>query len=313
LSIKRFGALLELFTFQSERGMTTLFRFVVLLLFCLLLPPEAAIAQPANRLADFLAPQAERSPLISAHRGGRFLPGYPENCLETFEHLAGQIPAIIEFDIRLSADSVLFLLHDESLERTTNGSGKANAKTWDELRKLQLRDDFGELTPYRLPLLSEVLEWSKGRAPLTLDVKRGVPFELVIAAVRAAEAEAYAAIITYNLPDALAVHRLAPELMISVNIRNDDELQAYLDSGIPYDRLIAFTGLQERSGEFYAALRRHGIPSIIGTMGNLDNKAAARGPQVYRDLFHAGADIFATDRPREAWEALQPLAASGKR
>jgi glycerophosphoryl diester phosphodiesterase len=315
LSLCQIAPAFELFTFQSELHMTTIFRSAInwLLYLLLLLPMGPATAQPANRLADFLAPQAERSPLISAHRGGRFLPGYPENCLETFQHLAQQLPAIIEFDIRLSADSVLFLLHDETLERTTNGSGMANVKTWEELRELRLLDDFGELTPYRLPLLSEVLAWSKGRAPLTLDVKRGVPFERVVAAVRAAEAEDYAAIITYNLPDALTVHRLAPELMISVNIRNDDELQAYLDCGIPHDRLIAFTGLQQRSSEFYAALRRHGIPSIIGTMGNLDNKAKARGPHVYRELFLAGADIFATDWPREAWEALQPLREAGGR
>lgn len=284
-----------------NRIATTLF-----LLLALLLPFGEAKAQPANSLKAFLT-QQQRTPLISAHRGGRFLPGYPENCLETFSFVTQQMPAIIELDIRLTADSVLVLLHDETLDRTTTGKGKLSSQSWEEISLLQLVDDFGETTPYRIPLLSEALKWCKGRAPLTLDVKRGVPFDRVVAAIEAADAAGFSAIITYNLTDALTVHRLAPELMISASIRNEDELQAYLDSGIPTDKLIAFTGLQQRSSNFYDALRRHGIPSIIGTIGNLDNKAMARGLQVYRELFLAGADIFATDRPFEAREAFRPF------
>src|SRR5690554_173485 len=56
-------------------------------------------------------------PLVSAHRGG-VSKGFPENALETFAHTASKMPAIIECDIRLTRDSVLVLLHDETIERT---------------------------------------------------------------------------------------------------------------------------------------------------------------------------------------------------
>ena len=93
--------------------------------------------------------------------------------------------------------------------------------------------------------------------------------------------------------------------MISVNIRNEAELKKYLDSGIPARQLLAFTGLQERSDNFYDALHRNGILAIIGTMGNLDTRAMVRGSSVYLGLFQSGADIFATDYPIEIFQAFR--------
>ena len=216
------------------------------------------------------------------------------------------IPAIIECDVNMSADSVLLLLHDASLDRTTTGTGLVKTKDWKTIKPLRLQDDFGKVTVFRLPRLSEVLDWSVGNeAFLTLDVKRGVPFDRVVAAVRAAGAEEQVAIITYNFADALEVYQLGPELKLSVTIRNAEELQRYLDSPIPPEQLLAFTGLTARDPVFYESVKAAGITVMLGTIGNLDKRAAARGPHVYRELKELGVDVFATDRPFEAWQALQ--------
>ncbi len=68
---------------------------------------------------------------ISVHRGGGDLAGYPENCLESFQYLSKQIgtparPVVIECDIDLTKDSVLVMMHDATLNRTTTGTGKAD-------------------------------------------------------------------------------------------------------------------------------------------------------------------------------------------
>lgn len=266
-------------------------------------------AQPSvlpNSVAEYLAFREEgRIPIISAHRGGRFLPLYPENALETFDYVLRHAPALIECDINMTKDSVLILLHDNSLNRTTTGKGRVDSTNWEGLRSLQLVDDYGRETPFHIPLLKDVLHWCKGRTVLTLDVKRGVPFSNVIAAIDSAGVADYTVVITYNLEDALEVYRLAPGLMISANIRNEAELKKYLDSGIPARQLLAFTGLQERSDNFYDALHRNGILAIIGTMGNLDTKAMVRGSSVYLGLFQSGADIFATDYPIEIFQAFR--------
>jgi glycerophosphoryl diester phosphodiesterase len=245
------------------------------------------------------------TPLISAHRGGGDYAGYPENCLESFEWLAKQMPVIIECDISMTYDSVLLMMHDDALERTTTGIGKVREVRWSYCQTLQLEDNKGALTSYKIPTLAQVLRWGKNKVTFTLDVKRSVPFEKVIELVKQHNAHNYAAIITYNAQDAAKVHSLDPEVMISVTIRNKEEYQRHHEAGIPDNRMIAFVGTREPNGELCTFLHEKGIRCILGTLGNLDKMAAARGDQVYQEFVKQGADIMSSDRPLEAWKMIR--------
>lgn len=249
---------------------------------------------------------ADRIPMVSAHRGGPY-PGFPENAIETFQNVINYTPSIIEFDVAITKDSVLVLMHDNTLERTTTGSGKVIDMTFAEIRKLKLVDNDGKATDFQIPTLDEVLVWGKGKVLFTVDIKREVPFEMVVEAIKKHNAESYAAVITYSLEAAKKVHQLHPDLMLSVTIRNDGELKRFEGSGIPVDRWIAFTGTSERPLEFNAKLHDLGVFTILGVLGNLDKSAIARGDQVYVDFVNNGADILATDRPIEAAEAIKSL------
>ncbi|MCK5840341.1 MAG: glycerophosphodiester phosphodiesterase family protein [Bacteroidales bacterium] len=240
----------------------------------------------------------ESKPLISAHRGGPY-PGYPENCIETFEYVLTHMPAIIECDIALTKDGHLIMMHDNTLDRTTTGTGLVKQHSRKEIKKLQLKDSEGNITAYDIPTLREVLEWTKEKAILTLDIKRGVPLEEVISLVEETNSEAFAVIITYNIEQAKEVYNLNPDLMISASVRNEEELNSILVSGIPLENIIAFTGTSLKSAAFYDNLHAKGIYCILGTLGNLDNKAIAKGDTIYLDFISVGADILATDRPIE--------------
>jgi glycerophosphoryl diester phosphodiesterase len=255
---------------------------------------------------DFYAWSDDRIPLVSAHRGGPY-PGYPENSLEAFENTIRHTHAIIEFDVALTKDSVLVLMHDNTLDRTTTGKGHVIDWTFDELQELFLVDMKGNVTDFRIPTLDEALTWGKGKTVFTVDIKREVPFEMVVDAIKRHQAEPYSAVITYSVGAAKKIHRLHPELMLSVTIRNDDELKRLEESGIPIDRWIAFTGTAERPKEFNDLLHQKGIFTILGVMGNLDKSAQARGGKVYVDLVKNGVDILATDRPIEAAKAIMDL------
>ncbi|WP_106134497.1 glycerophosphodiester phosphodiesterase family protein [Mongoliibacter ruber] len=259
-----------------------------------------------SEMEDFYIWTPDRIPMVSAHRGGPY-PRFPENCIETFENTLLHTPSILEFDVALTKDSVMVLMHDNTLDRTSNGTGKVIDHTFEEIRALRLKDNDGNLTDFLIPTLEEVLEWGKGKTVFTVDVKREVPFELVVEAIKKYNAEPYAAVITYSVGAAIKVHRLHPELMLSVTIRNEEELERFENSGIPVDRWIAFTGLSERPAEFNQMLHEKGVFTILGTMGNLDRSAIARGDQVYTELINNGADILATDRPIEAAEAIRGL------
>ncbi len=265
-------------------------------------PAGHSFSIPQGDLAAFF----RSGPYISAHRGGPVSPGFPENCLETFAHTMSLVPAIIEFDVEMTADSVLILMHDNTLDRTTTGTGPLRQRRWAELDTLHLRSNDGTITPFKIPLFEQALEWTKrAQAVLTVDVKRGVPFERIVRLIEQYELEHRAVLITYNERDALEVYQLNPKLIISANMRNLDELERTLATGIPPKNLLAFVGTREPAPELYERLRQLGIPAILGTLGNLDNMAKARGDHLYRQWIERGAAILATDRPEEAWKALQ--------
>lgn len=247
-----------------------------------------------------------RAGLISAHRGGP-MPGFPENALATFENSLTYAPCLIECDVRETADGVLVLMHDAELERTSNGSGRVGNRNFAYLRRLRLRDPSGALTPYPIPSLGEALEWGRGRCIFTLDVKVNSLFPAVIAAIERHNAYGFALVITYTHGQALQVHELNPRVVISVSAGSIVSLQRLIQAGIPSRRLVAFVGVREPSAAVYALLRRNGIPSILGTMNNLDRRARLRGDDVYRDLYRNGADILSTDHVRRVARALMDL------
>jgi glycerophosphoryl diester phosphodiesterase len=257
-----------------------------------------------NSLPDYLRYSADKTPLISAHRGGGSYAGYPENCLESFGYLARQMPVIIECDISTTRDSVLIMMHDDTYDRTTNGTGKVSELPWAYAQRLYLEDHRGSLTNYHIPTLDEVLKWGAGKVIYTLDVKRNVPYQWVVEAVQKAGAENYAVIITYSATQAELVHRLDRNLMISVNIRNKEDYQRLHEAGIPDNRMVAFVGTREPSADLYEFLHKKKITTILGTLGNLDQMAQARGDDTYRKFVDNGADILSTDRPLEAGRAL---------
>lgn len=258
---------------------------------------------------DFYTWTSDRIPMVSAHRGGPY-PGFPENAIETFANVVKYTPSIIELDVAMTKDGVLVLMHDDKLDRTTTGKGLVSDAIYAEIQELFLKDEDGKVTEFKVPTLEEALIWSKGKALLTVDIKQSVPYEKIIEVVRETESEAHAALITYSFAAAKKLHYMAPELMLSVTIRNMEEIQRMEQSGIPWTRVIAFTGVAERPQEFNRALHEKGVFTILGVLGNLDQSAVARGDQIYASFVQKGADILATDRPIEAAAAIKTLAPS---
>ncbi len=112
--------------------------------------------------------------MVAAHRAC-WVEGPPENSLAA---IAACVPIgadIVEIDVTLTRDGVPILLHDPTLDRTTNGTGPASDHTLAEIRQLRLRAAAGgpdaPLTDEKIPTLEEALELAKGRLLVNLDVK----------------------------------------------------------------------------------------------------------------------------------------------
>ena len=249
----------------------------------------------AQELRNFLNRKTPGYPLISAHRGGP-MKGFPENCIATFENATTYQPVVIEFDVTLSKDSVLVVMHDDQLDRTSNGTGFIRDHSYAELQKLRLKDNLGTLTSYKIPTLKEVLSWGKGKVLFTIDVKRGVPFAKIIEEVRKTKSESNSIVITYNDNQAVEVHQLAPDLMISVSAKYSKDLERLKSKGVPYNRMVAFVGTGGLDQKDFWALHQQGISCIMGTMGNLDRRAESRrNAKYYYGYANSGADMISTD------------------
>jgi glycerophosphoryl diester phosphodiesterase len=135
-----------------------------LALVALALVALAAVAGPPD-------PSRAAGPILTAaHRGGALL--WPENSLLAFGSSVKLGADYLEFDVHLSRDGEVVVIHDPTLERTTTGAGTVRSQTAAELRTVFLKDRAGAVTAERIPLLEEVLRLAAtGRRQLLLEIK----------------------------------------------------------------------------------------------------------------------------------------------
>ena len=110
------------------------------------------------------------SPWVVAHRGdSRFC---PENTMSAFRSAMEKGAEMIECDIHLSRDRILVVIHDSSLDRTTNGSGNIVERDFKELSQLDCGNWFSDqFSGETLPKLEQLLEEASGKILLNLEIK----------------------------------------------------------------------------------------------------------------------------------------------
>ena len=125
-------------------------------------------------------------PMVIAHRGGASLG--PENSLMAIERAITLGVDAVEVDVRLSADGHVVVMHDKSVNRTTDGKGRVNGLSLAQLKGLLLLDAAGNKTNERIPALDEVLELVAGRCRVLIEIKdndsRGIEPAVVDAVAR---------------------------------------------------------------------------------------------------------------------------------
>jgi glycerophosphoryl diester phosphodiesterase len=108
--------------------------------------------------------------MVIAHRG--FSGAAPENTLIAFRKGIEVGSDMIELDVHLSRDGEIVVIHDETLERTTNGKGMVVDHILQELKKLDAGSSFRlTFAGERIPTLKEALDLAKGRVPINIEIK----------------------------------------------------------------------------------------------------------------------------------------------
>jgi glycerophosphoryl diester phosphodiesterase len=139
----------------------------------------ALLAQPGPGHSLFT--QFQQRPQVMAHRGGKGL--WPENTLYAFEQAVVMGVDVLEMDVHSTADGVLVVMHDDTVDRTTDGTGPLLSFTLDELKALDAgynwSPDDGGTFPYRgqsitVPTVEEVFA-AFPTTPLNIEIKQAEP------------------------------------------------------------------------------------------------------------------------------------------
>lgn len=148
--------------------MKTIKKSLVLLLFIVI--PFSALSK-GNRVDTLLQYMHDggksKHVMIFAHRGN--WRNSAENSIQAFQDCINEGLDGIEVDLQMTKDSVLVIMHDETLDRTTTGSGKVSDYTIDELRKLRLLTPIGVKTRQTIPTFEQVLLLAKDKILIQVD------------------------------------------------------------------------------------------------------------------------------------------------
>ena len=110
---------------------------------------------------------------VIAHRG--YSGKYPENTMLAFKKAEEAGCDEIEMDVQLTKDGEIVIIHDESIDRVTDGKGYVRDFTLEELQKFNVKGKFGDTFGFQpIPTLKEYLEWAKDKSITTnIEIKTG--------------------------------------------------------------------------------------------------------------------------------------------
>jgi len=254
-------------------------------------------------LHNYFSYKSEGDIIISAHRGGKET-GFPENSLEGFQNIVSKMPAIFEIDPRLTKDSVIVLMHDATLDRTTNTSGKLSDYTWDELQSVRLKDSEGNVTDMKIPKLEDVIRWSIGKTVVNLD-KKDVPLHMIVDLIKRCNAEDYIMLTVHTGAQARYYYDRFPNIMLSVFARNEKEYEDISISGVPWRNMIAYVGpsIDDKNIGIVKKLRSNGVRCMVSLAPTHDKiKSEEERASKYKMEIEKKPDIIESDIPLEVWE-----------
>jgi len=154
---------------------------------------------------------------IIAHRGGAKLA--PENTLAAFKNAINIGVDMIEIDVHLSKDSNIIVIHDNTLDRTTDGTGKIKNLSLAEIKSYDAGFWFSkDYENEKVPTLSEVLETINGKVILLIEIKDGDERypgleKKIVEAVKKYDAVKWVIVQSFNKSSIIRIKKIYPELV----------------------------------------------------------------------------------------------------
>jgi glycerophosphoryl diester phosphodiesterase len=133
----------------------------------LLLLCNASVHGQVEKLISQLHTPKDKNVMVAAHRGD--WRNAPENSLQAYKQAIDMGVDVVEVDVKITKDGVLVIMHDDNIDRTSDGKGKPSDYTLAELKKFHLKEGHGVITKHTIPTLEEVMMLAKGKVLVNLD------------------------------------------------------------------------------------------------------------------------------------------------
>ncbi len=225
---------------------------------------------------------------VAAHRGARRLA--PENTLAAFSSALAQGAVALELDVHLTLDERVVVIHDDLLDRTTDGSGPVWALPSDDIKRLDAGSWWSEkFAGEAIPFLEEAIELTEGRAVLHVELKGRAADLLageVVKIVRRTGSESRVIVMSFDLDAALATQRAGPELAVLpiVGGKLEDELGFVQATGL--------RGLNQAVGHWQQETVQR-----FHERGFLVHGSLINDPKKLKEFFWRGGDMADSDSP----------------
>ncbi|MBA2873392.1 glycerophosphodiester phosphodiesterase [Thermaerobacillus caldiproteolyticus] len=235
---------------------------------------------------------------IFAHRGSAGT--HPENTMIAFYEAERVEADGIELDVQMTKDGALVVIHDETIDRTTDGTGWVKDFIYKELQQFNAVYKFAEQYDFcRIPLLEEVLQWIEPtELLLNIELKNGLIEykkleEKVIDMVRHYHLEHRVVLSSFNHNSMALCHRLAPEIETAILYMKS------LCQPWKYMRAIGASGLHPYHGTVTESFVRQAHDHRVAVRPFTINKAG-----LMKKMFQYQVDAIFTDYPSKAKQLL---------
>ena len=168
--------------------------------------------------------------VVTAHRGASYVA--PENTMAAMVAAVEAGAEFAELDVGLTLDGEVVLMHDRTLDRTTNGSGDLGDHSLEEIRGLEAGSWFGEgFTGEPIPTLREVIRFAKGQLKLNIEIKNSQEEPTIASAVvdiiRSEDFVGECMVTSFSRETVEEVKRIAPEIMTGFIFGEDYPADAF--------------------------------------------------------------------------------------
>jgi len=237
-----------------------------------------AAVLPAQQTLFRFSKDHPGSSQICAHRG-RLSATELENSLNVMRHTYKSGVKIMEFDLRTSSDGHIFLLHDTTLDRTTNATGELSRYSSLQLRSVMQRDPTSGKPLEPLTRFDDLLSWARTNDVLLMvDLKDTRPSE-AMKEIRKYGLVDRVVLLTFDARTADAAVAAAPNALVSMLVHTRNEIDSAIASAHGHPLALYLPSMGDET--LYSYARTTGKVVISDALGELDDKAQSDGFAVY--------------------------------